>query len=244
VRPLHLARQRDVSTLFRDTLAILWGNLWTFLALGAAVVVPVELVVRGIGMEELTASYDAELTTGEAAVTVAVTFLVVVPLLTAICIHALKHVAEGERPRAREAVVAGFEDFTPVFFAVAIAALGIALGFALLILPGIYVLVRWLFVPQAVVLEGDRQVEALRRSTEVTQGFWWRTLGLAVLANVAIVVPSLLLTTPFAAIAEGTDRAVWNLVGTMLGEIVTAPFITIFYTLMWFDLRARRSIPR
>jgi hypothetical protein len=238
---LQLSRQRDVTALFRDALVIYGSHLWTFLALAAVIVIPVELVVQGIGMEQLTAGYDAKLTVSETVIGGLVTFLVITPLITAICIHALRHLAEGGRPVAREALVAGFEAFTPLFFAVALAAAGIALGLVILVVPGIYVFVRWFFVPQTVVLEGDRGPAALARSSAATQGFWWRTFGLIVLAQVITLVPTLLIGAPFTSIADSTDRAVWNLVGTIVTEMVTAPFVAIFATLLWFDLCARRG---
>lgn len=239
--PLELARRRDVSTLFRDALATYWAHLWTFMALAAAIVVPVEIVVQGIGQEQLTAAYDAELTVAETVISAVVTYLVITPLIAAICIYALLQASDGGKPAARQALVSGFEAFTPLFFAVALAAIGIAIGLLALVVPGLYVFVRWFFVPQAIVLAGDRGPAALQRSAAATQGFWWRTFGLVVLAQIATLLPTLLLLAPFTAIAENTDRAVWALVGTIATEIVTAPFIAIFATLLWFDLEARRA---
>ena len=238
---LQLSRQRDVTALFRDSLVTYWSHLGTFLALAATIVVPVELVVRGIGQEQFTAGFDAKLTVAETAIGGLVTFLVITPLITAICIHALRNVADGGKPAAREALMSGFEAFTPLFLALALAAAGIALGLLALVVPGVYLFVRWFFVPQAVVLEGDRGPAALTRSAALTQGFWWRTLGLIVLAQLAMLIPTLVLGAPFTSIAESSDRAVWALAGTVVTEIVTAPFIAIYATLLWFDLRARRA---
>jgi hypothetical protein len=238
---LQLSRRRDVTTLFRDALVTYWSHLWTFLALAAVIVIPVELVVQGIGMEQLTSGYDSKLTVSETVIGALVTFLVITPLITAICIHALRHVAEGGKPVARESFVAGFEAFTPLFFAVALAAAGIALGLLALVVPGIYLFVRWFFVPQAVVLEGDRGPAALARSSAATRGFWWRTLGLIVLTQIATLIPTFVLGAPFTVFAESADRAAWVLVGTIVTQIVTAPFVAIFSTLLWFDLGARRD---
>lgn len=241
--PLELSRPRDVPALLGDSLAVYRRNAGTFLALAAAVVVPVELVVQGIGLERLTAPYDESPSPAEAAVAAVVGLLVVAPLVTAICIHALRGVAAGGSPGARESIVAGFEAFTPIFLAVLLAAAGIALGLAALIIPGVYLAVRWYFVPQAVVLEGARGPGALARSGRAVTGFWWRTLGLVLLANVAALIPAALLSAPFTAIAESSDRAAWALAGSMAAEIVTAPFVALFSTLVWFDLGARRQRP-
>ena len=238
---LQLRQVRDVGALFRDALTVFGRHAWLFIALSAAVVVPAELIVEGVGLEMLTGDYDSSPTLAEAAIPTVVEFLVVTPIIAAICIYALHTIAEGQRPRAGAVFVAGFEAFTPLFAAVLLAALGIALGLLLLILPGVYLAVRWYFVPQAVVVAGARGPAALARSSSLVDGFWWRTFGLIVLANVAIAIPGFLLLTPFTAIAESTDRAVWSMVGSAVTTSITTPFVALYSTLLYYDLMARRT---
>jgi hypothetical protein len=240
VSPLELREQRDVGALFRDALAVFGRHLWLFVAVSAAVVIPAELIVDGIGFEMLTSSYDATPSIAEAVVPGVVDFLVVTPIITAICIYALHQIAGGERPRAGQVLTAGFEAFTPLFAAVVLAAAGIALGFVALVLPGVYLAVRWYFVPQAVVIEGLRGTQALSRSGLLVTGFWWRTFGLVVLAYIAIAIPGFVLVTPFTAIADSTDRAVWALVGPAVTTSITAPFVALYSTLLYYDLLSRR----
>jgi hypothetical protein len=212
-----------------------------FILLSAAVVIPVEVAVEGIGLEMLWSEYDDSPTLAEAVVPTVVGFLVMTPIITAICIYALHSIAEGQRPSPGQVFVAGFEAFTPLFAAVLLAAIGIALGFLALIVPGIYLAVRWYFVPQAVVIEGARGPAALTRSGQIVQGLWWRTFGLVVLANLAAAIPVFVLLTPFTAIASSTDQSVWALVGTILTTSVTTPFVSLYSTLLYYDLLARRD---
>jgi len=60
-------------------------------------------------------------------------------------------------------------------------------------------------------------------------------------ANLAAAVPGLLLAAPLTALAESSGRTVWSLVGTILTEMVTTPFVALLGTLLYYDLRARRS---
>ena len=240
-RRLQLRQPRDVGGLYRDSLRVFLRHAWLFILLSAAVVIPVEVAVEGIGLEMLTSSYDESPPLVESAVPTVVSFLVMTPIITAICIYALHSIAEGVRPSPGQVFVAGFEAFTPLFGAVLLAALGIALGFLALVVPGVYLAVRWYFVPQAVVIEGARGAGALSRSGEVVQGFWWRTLGLVLLANVAIAIPGLILVLPFTAIAESTDRALWVMVGSAITTSVTTPFVALYSTLLYYDLLARRA---
>jgi hypothetical protein len=235
----ELERPRDARALLRDSLVIYFRHFWTFLALGALVVVPSELIVGGIGLEQLSSGYDSTPSVAEAAIPAAVAYLVVAPLITAICVYALQSLSAGGKPVAREAIVKGFESFTPIFFAVVLAALGILVG-AVLILPGVYLFVRWYFVPQAVVLEGAHGAAALRASGRLVEGSWWRTLGLILLVNVAALLVAVVLGAPFTAAADSSDRALWALVGQIVASAVTQPFGALYSTLLYFDLRERR----
>jgi hypothetical protein len=237
---IELERPRDAGALLRDSLVVYIRHFWTFLALGLLVVVPAELVVGGIGMEQLTAGYDESPSFAEMAIPGAVSYLVVAPLITAICVYALQSVAAGGAPGAGEAVVKGFESFSPIFFAVVLAALGTLLGLLLLILPGIYLFVRWYFVPQAVVLGEARGAGALRTRGRLVEGSWWRTLGLIALVSLIAVVIALLIASPFDAAAESADRALWTLIGEIVASAVTQPFAALYSTLLYFDLKARK----
>jgi hypothetical protein len=243
VSGLQLREQRDVGALFRDALAVFFSHALLFIALSAAVVVPTELIVEGLGLGMLTGSYDSSPSLVEGLIPTLAGLLVVTPIISAICIYALHQIAAGGRPSTGEVFVSGFEAFTPLFAAVALAVVGIVVGLVLLVVPGVYLLVRWYFVPQTVVIEGARGAGALSRSSQLTQGFWWRAFGLVLLANLAIAIPGLLLITPFTAIADSTDRAVWEVVGTAVTTSVTAPFVALFSTLLYYDLRARAGSP-
>jgi hypothetical protein len=232
-------RPRDLGALLRDSFTVYIRHFPTFLALAALVVVPADLIVRGVGLEQLSADFDATPAAAEVAIPAAVAYLVVVPLVTAICVHALMSVAGGGSPGAREAIVKGFEAFTPIFFAVLLAALGIALGL-ILIVPGIYLFVRWYFVPQTVVLEAARDAGALRASGRLVEGAWWRTFAMVLLVNLLVVIAATLLAAPFTQIADATDRAIWALAGQIVGAVVTTPFAALFATLLYFDLRERK----
>jgi hypothetical protein len=243
VNQLQLRQPRDVGALFGDSLRVFIPHAWLFILLSAAVVIPVEIVVEGIGLDMLTSPYDESPPLIESLVPTVVGFLVVTPIITAICIYALQSIADGQRPSAGQVFVAGFEAFTPLFGAVLLAAIGIFAGFLVLLVRGVYLAIRWYFVPQTVVIEGARGPAALNRSTQVVEGFWWRTFGLVLLANIAVAIPGFLVLAPFSAIAASTDQAVWALVGTILATSVTTPFVALYSTLFYYDLLARRTSP-
>ena len=239
---LQLRQQRDVGALFRDAFAVFSRHALLFILLSAAVVVPAELIVEGIGLEMLTSSYDSSPSVAETVIPTIVEFLVVTPIIAAICIYALHQIAGGERPSAGQVLVAGFEAFTPLFAAVALAAAGIALGFVALIVPGVYLAVRWYFVPQTVVIEGARGQQALSRSGLRRD----RLLVAHVRARAARERrdphPGL---HPAGAVHRDRRRALiarsgrWS--ARPITTSVTTPFVALYSTLLYYDLLARRA---
>jgi hypothetical protein len=119
---------------------------------------------------------------------------------------------------------------------VLLAGLGVALGLVL-ILPGIYLAIRWFFVPQTVVIDGERGPGALRRSGDLVQGSWWRTFGIVLLCQ----LPAVLIGVPFASLAASADRQLFALIGEIVTQTVVAPFVALLATLLYYDLRARAT---
>ncbi|MEX1141201.1 MAG: hypothetical protein WD993_02640 [Thermoleophilaceae bacterium] len=238
---LDLARPREIRDLLGTAIRIYLGHLPTVLAVGAAVVVPVQLIVAGIGLEELTSSYRETSTTAETVLPTVVSFLVIAPLLAAITIHVLQRLAAGDAPRPGPALQAGLDVFPPVFLAVLLAAGAIAVGLAIFIVPGIFLAVRLYFVAQNAVVDRAHGIDALRHSWELTRGFWWRTLGVVLLANLLALLPGLLVVVPLQSIAESADRQWISLAGMILAETLTAPFVALVSVLLFYDLRARRA---
>ena len=240
---LELLRPRDIGGLFRDSFNTYSAHFATFLALGAAVVIPVELVVSGIGLGQLSGGYSTSVTLAAQAVVLAQVYLLTIPLVTAMVVHALLVVADGGRPKPGPAILGGLEAFGPVFFAVLLGAAGVIGGFFLFVVPGIWLLVRWYFAPQAVVLDGRRGMGALQRSAELVTGMWWRVCGIALLAGISVGIGGRLFELPFEIWAKAADSQAIALVGEIVASVITAPFQALMLTLLYFDLLARRSLP-
>jgi hypothetical protein len=238
---LDLAHPRDLGKLLGDGLGLYRRHLAVFLALAASVVLPVEVIVFGLGLEQLASEYDSSPPVEEQLVAFGVTYLVITPLITAMTVNAVIAAAEGRRPRARESIMAGLDAFAPVFFAVVLAGAGIALGLLLLVVPGLYAGVRWYFVPQCVVVEERRGATALRASWELVAGSWWRVFGIVLLTSLIVLIPVAVIQLPFQAAASRADASALTLAGSVIADTVATPYVALVATLLYFDLRARRA---
>ncbi len=126
------------------------------------------------------------------------------------------------RPRLVSIVVAGV-----------LAGIGIFLGLLLLIAPGLVLLTWWFLIIPVIVLEGTSAGEAFGRSRELVRGYGWSVFGTIVLTFLLLLAFGIVLGLVLSPIADWLQNFVSNIVSGTL----TAPFIALVWTLLYFRLR-------
>src|SRR4051812_12000720 len=132
---LDLQRKRDLGRILDDAFAFYRGHWRTLLAVAVVVVVPVHLIVYGVGLGWLWEGYDAPTkgTVRLADVTdnligLAAQLLVVTPLVTAMTVHVVRTGAVGAAASTGAALRTALDVFGGLFLAVILVALGVGLG--------------------------------------------------------------------------------------------------------------------
>jgi hypothetical protein len=253
---LDLARPRALGELFRESLRVYFGNFARLLAISAAVVVPTELIVSGVGLGELTSGFDGTQSTAASAMDLAVQGLVITPLVVAMTVYLLLDLADGKQASLRRAVQSGLDAFAAVFVPVAAvlaaeaaivllvllpALLTGAAALVPLILVAVFLGVRWYFVVQAVVVERARRLDALRASWELTRGVAWRVFGTVAVGVVVFGLAASVVSAPLAAAARSADSGVLFLASQIVSETLAAPAVALLSAFLYFDLAARRG---
>ena len=111
----------------------------------------------------------------------------------------------------------------------------------------IVVMLRWMFAEQAIMLEGQGAPSALARSWRLVGGSIWRVLGYALLlaltigllGGVFLTVVGLLLTGGQTAGEPLAIALQFVLYGAF--TIIVTPFSTIYFTLLYYDIRWRKG---
>lgn len=238
---LDLGLPRKLGELLRACLHLYRSYFWTFATIALVVVVPAELLVMGLGAGQLFSSYDATPSLGAQAMDFLSHILVITPLITAMHVQAVVDVGAGRVPSVARALRAGLDVFLPLVAALLIMTLGVFAGFLALLVPGLYLLVRWYVVAQAVMVDGRRATAALARSGELVQGMWWRVFGIVIVFLAIAEVPTLLIGLPLDHLAKASGREAWRLLGTMVTDVPVLSFLALSGTLLYFDLCARHE---
>lgn len=113
-----------------------------------------------------------------------------------------------------------------------LAGIGIAIGFVLIIVPGLILLTIWSVAAPVVVLEHPGAVKALGRSRELVRGNGWQVFGVIVVLFIGV------------AIVAGVIEAIGDSGGTGVGivvriivQILTAPITALAASVLYFELR-------
>ncbi|MEZ5500278.1 MAG: hypothetical protein R3E77_12720 [Steroidobacteraceae bacterium] len=120
--------------------------------------------------------------------------------------------------------------------AIAIAVvLAVAAGLALLVLPGVYLMVALSMAMPSLVNEGLAPLPAMRRSFSLIRGHWWRTASMLLVALVAVIVVYFVLWTVVLLVAQlfgAADLALVSALTAVVLAIVGATLLPLFAALL------------
>jgi Uncharacterised protein family (UPF0259) len=114
-----------------------------------------------------------------------------------------------------------------------LAGLGIAVGFVLLIVPGLILLTWWCLIAPVIVLERKGVFESFGRSRELVRGHGWTVFGIVILTFLASAIASGVIQGIFSFL--GPFLRYW--IGGTIANSIVDPFVAIAVTLVYFHLR-------
>ncbi len=233
----------DTGTIIQRALALYRAQPRLFLLLALVTSLPIGLITIGIdlGYGNDTAS------TGRTFLGIGLQIVLAVliaPISGAASTVATIDAVEGRPPSISRALEIVGERFWPLVLTLALATLGVAVGFMALFLPGVYLLVVWLFAGQVAVIERLGVRASLLRSAELVRGGWWRCFATFLLVQVAaalvqgvLVAPVTRATTDLSYSSEVILVGLWRILVTTVVE----PFVLIAIALLYLDRRVRQE---
>ena len=130
-----------------------------------------------------------------------------------------------------------YRQVTPVLWTLVGASIlygiAVAIGIALLIVPGLFLLTIWALIAPAIVIENRSVIDSSGRSRELVKGYGWPVLGTVLSAFVITIVVGLILLSIAAAIADGV---ILRIVLGLLASSVTAPIGGLVAGVLYYRL--------
>ena len=253
LQPLRFSQLFDVTV--NATVRRFWA-LAGLVLLAAVPIRAVEVVILTATIsnpEDITSrsafSQTGAPTNGAIGVNLTVSLLggLVTVIGAALCFKVAAASYAGARADWRSSLAFAAPRLATVVWAAVLGGLGVLLGFAALIVPGVWLLVSWaVFVP-ALLFEGLGPARTLGRSLELVRGRWWSTLGALLVAGLIAGVASGAVSTGFDALMSTSLgnhvflAALIDATGGAVASAVGLPIQAAMVAVLYFDLRARKE---
>ena len=183
-------------------------------------------------------------------------FLGIVAVLAAIAlgsvvqgalVYATLAYSRGEKASFGESLRIGLRFLLPLIALSILYSLGVALGTALLIVPGIIAYCMWAVAAPSLVAERTGVVGAFSRSRELTRGARWKVLGVLIVLMIAIMLASglfaaILNIASLTAHSAGHISPVYVVLDGAFSAITTAISATVTSSL-YVELREWKDGP-
>ncbi len=157
-------------------------------------------------------------------------------------VEAVRDILDGRRDQTVGGLFSSASPYIgPLLLAGVLAGIATAIGFVLLILPGLFLLTIWAVIVPVIVIERTGVMPAFGRSRELVRGDGWRVFGvIVVLFLLQIVVGGLV-----QAIAGGAsdDSFAGYAIADLIVHVVITPLSAIAATVMYVELRRLRGQP-
>ncbi len=153
-------------------------------------------------------------------------------LYTGFVVELVRDVRDGRRDLAvGDLFSAATPAIVPLIVFGILYGIGVAIGFILIIIPGLILLTFWSVGAPAIVVEHVGPIQAFGRSWRLVRGDAWAVFGVLVVVFLIVVVASVILGAIGAAIGTGGI-----IVAAIIASVFTAPISAIASSVLFFDL--------
>lgn len=153
----------------------------------------------------------------------------------------VRDVQDGRRDSSvGQLVEATWPVVLPLIGAGILAGIGIAIGFVLIIVPGLILLTIWSVIAPVIVVERSGAIDAFGRSRALVKGNGWQVFGVIVVVYLIVTIASVVLGLIAVGISDTfLLRALFNLIASTL----TAPIAALAASVIYFNLIGLRGEP-
>jgi hypothetical protein len=155
-------------------------------------------------------------------------------LFTGFVVELVRDVRDGRRDQTVGDLFSAASPFIlPLIGFGILFGIGVAIGFILIVIPGLILATFWSVGAPAIVVEGVGPIDAFGRSWRLVRGQAWPVFGALLLIWVIVLVVWFV----FAAIANPIGNGeVSTWIASIISTTLTAPIFAIAVTVIYFDL--------
>ena len=163
----------------------------------------------------------------------------------AACFRVISGAYLGERTGVGSSLRYGLSRLPALIVAYIAMYIAVAIGLVLILVPGIFLAVKWSMTFAVIVAERAGPFRAMGRSWTLTRGHWWRTFGTLAVVGLLAFVLTVVLFAAFGAFIATSDSiseltvAVLTVLISVVVLTATYPLVAAIVAVLYYDLRVR-----
>jgi hypothetical protein len=163
-------------------------------------------------------------------------------LYTGFVVELVRDVRDGRRDQTVGDLLSAAAPFIlPLIGFGILFGIGVAIGFILIVIPGLILLTFWSLGAPAIVVEGIGPIDAFGRSWHLVRSNAWSVFGVLLVAFVIVIVIQVVLAAIANPIGNG-EVSTW--IASILSSTITAPIYALAATVMYFELAGGSAAPQ
>jgi hypothetical protein len=172
------------------------------------------------------------------AVVAAIVTLVAHVLYTGYVVKLVQDVRDGRRDETPGELLSAAAPYIGTLILNGILfGIAVAIGLALVIIPGLILITIWAVVAPAIVVEDKGVIDAFGRSRELVRGNGWNVFGVIVLAFLILIAVYIVASLIGAAIGDA-GVVILSIIAGILAE----PIVALVASILFFDLGGGRAV--
>ena len=179
-------------------------------------------------VDQIVACIINTILVGVSCVFLAITVIgiLAIPAVLGGYVESMIRMARGEKVGIGDFFKTGFNRFGTLLGTTILSFLGIIIGFLCLIIPGIYLMIRWYFLYQNIVDRDASVFESFKQSADMVAGQFWIILTLVILIAViqaigGTLVIGTIVTIPYTSLLTAHVYLVLNRENTEQAGAIT-----------------------
>ena len=179
-------------------------------------------------VDQIVACIVNTILVGVSCVFLAITVIgiLAIPAVLGGYVESMIRMARGEKVGIGDFFKTGFNRFGTLLGTTILSFLGIIIGFLCLIIPGIYLMIRWYFLYQNIVDRDASVFESFKQSSDMVAGQFWIILTLVILIAViqaigGTLVVGTIVTIPYTSLLTAHVYLALNRENTEQAEPIT-----------------------
>ena len=151
-------------------------------------------------------------------------------------VEATRDILDGRRDQTIGSLFSSAAPFIAPLIAVGIlAGIGIAIGFVLLIIPGLFLLTIWAVIVPVIVVERAGVFDSFGRSHQLVKGSGWQVFGVIVVIFLVSIVVRAIIHGIIGGISD--DSFAGYAVADLIVNVILVPLSALAASVMYFELR-------